>query len=279
MGNSADGQACGDDATFTITAAPAPAADQAITLGYGAFGRSDSPWVLRRLNVLVFCSVVVVGIWQVETLNEVFESSGDAVGDRFAHKFPCADKLGFVEVWPSREDRGDHLIEDVLTPMGSEEPSHGEPYQEVTQSSVMEHAGVVGGVERHWEWVGSVVEAEALSFRGEFVGDGLSLGVVALLVGEEVGEQNSASVSYTAVGDLALFEQLHQVGARNVEQVRGLLSGQLCVNWGDSYGVSVGDLGQNVHQQPKCMTGNLQGGTVVVRVQGDQRSAILRVSA
>jgi len=134
----------------------------------------------------------------------------------------------------------------------------------------VQDARVVGCVERHARLPGSlVVQAETLRFGGELVGDGPPVGIVDALVGKEVGEQHTATVADTPVGELAFLEELHQVGPGDVQDVRSLLGRELSVHRCDGYGVAVGDLGEDVDQQPQGVARDLQGGVGVVGIQRD----------
>ena len=92
---------------------------------------------------------------------------------------------------------------------------------------------------------------------------------------EEIGEQDSAPVADSPIGDLAFLEQLHEVGPRHVEQVCSLLGGQLGMHRRDGDGVAVGDLGQDVNEQVERMPWNLQSGVGVVCLERD-RSGVHR---
>lgn len=71
---------------------------------------------------------------------------------------------------------------------------------------------MVGAVDNRVRHHRSIAEVESLRFRRQLVGYGAPLGVVALLVREQVASANAAVRSDLAEGDLALLEQPHQEG-------------------------------------------------------------------
>jgi hypothetical protein len=57
----------------------------------------------------------------------------------------------------------------------------------------------------------------------------------------------------------AFVEELHQVRARDVQHVGGLLGRELSVDGRNGHGVAVGDLGEDLDEQSQGVAGDLQG--------------------
>lgn len=97
----------------------------------------------------------------------------------------------------------------------------------------------------------SVAHPEFLGFGGkliEHLGPGL---VILALVRHEVLETHAPVLADGAAGDFALIQQLHQVGPRDVEQVSGLLGGQLGMGGNQGDGITLGHLRQHVQERPQ----------------------------
>lgn len=78
------------------------------------------------------------------------------------------------------------------------------------------------------------------------VGRSGSFGGVDPLVVNQACVYDASLVADTSNGDLAFFEQLHEVRTRDGQQVSSLLSGQLGMDRSNSAGIAGGDLNQDI---------------------------------
>ena len=79
-----------------------------------------------------------------------------------------------------------------------------------------------------------------------------------------VCEKNPSSIPDSAVRDLLVFQQLHEVVARHIQQICCLLGGELGMDWRNGHCVAVGDLGQHIYEEPQRFAGDLKGCVVVI---------------
>lgn len=84
--------------------------------------------------------------------------------------------------------------------------------------------------------------AVELSVGGELSKDCLSLLVIGLSEGLEVGEADPPMRAHQPERELLLLEKRDEEGARDVEEVGRLLRGELSVDGDDGDGVAIGHL-------------------------------------
>jgi hypothetical protein len=108
---------------------------------------------------------------------------------------------------------------------------------------------VIDDDERH----GSIAEAVLLGFRGELGHHVFSLGIVTLLVGDEIGDLDPAMGAHQPKREDAGIEQSDKEWARNVEHVRCLLGRELGVDGDDGDGIAVGHVTENLEEKLECL--------------------------
>ncbi len=75
--------------------------------------------------------MAVIGVWKLKSVNQIFESGGEAIWDRVTHEFASSQELLFCQVWSAVKDRIDHLVKDLIGPTGSEESGLTESDQQI----------------------------------------------------------------------------------------------------------------------------------------------------
>jgi hypothetical protein len=124
-----------------------------------------------------------------------------------------------------------------------------------------------------------VVQAKTLGLGGEFLGDSPPVGVVNALIGEEGGEEDTATVSDASEGKLAFLKELHQVRPRDVQNGGSLLGRELSVDGCNGHGVAIGDLGEDLDQQSQSLARDLHGGAGVVGIEREDNAGKVGVLA
>ncbi|MHB1424683.1 MAG: hypothetical protein ACYC3I_16055 [Gemmataceae bacterium] len=76
--------------------------------------------------------------------------------------------------------------------------------------------------------------------------------VIFPLVGHQVVEANTAVLADGSARDFAFVHQLDQVGARDVEQIGGLLRGHLGMGGNEGHGVALGHFDLEMQEQAQC---------------------------
>src|SRR6266568_619013 len=95
----------------------------------------------------------------------------------------------------------------------------------------------------------SVFEPESLRLCREVVVHLLPIGLALLLVPDEILETNAAPRSNHPARDLPVLEQLRHERSRHVQEIRGLLRGQLGVNGHDAHRVPVRHLAEDADEE------------------------------
>ena len=93
--------------------------------------------------------VTIVGVGQLERSDERFVARDEDVTHRGVHEVPSAVEGGWVEVRPVGLQMAEGLVEDLVGPLGLDQPGHGYPDEDVAQSRGVEDVRVVRDGERH----------------------------------------------------------------------------------------------------------------------------------
>jgi len=94
-----------------------------------------------------------------------------------------------------------------------------------------------------------MAHAQVLREPHEFGHGGLAGTIARILVLHQFSEPDTPVLAGAVERQRAFFEQLDQVGPRNVQQVCGLLGGQLGMDRHHLHRVAFGQFGQDVDQQ------------------------------
>jgi len=200
--------------------------------------------------------VTIVDVGKNERVDELLEVGHHAVGHCLRHQLPRAlEGLG-LQVGTVLEDVPKALVEDRRRPPRAHDAGVAETDEQVTKRRRIEHACVVEDDERHSNLV---AEAVLLCFGGELVEHLLPLGLVALLVRDEIGGLHPAVRADHAEGDLAFVEETDEVRARDVQEVGGLLGRELSVHGDDRDGVAVRHLAEDLEEQLEGLAGDRRG--------------------
>ena len=95
----------------------------------------------------------------------------------------------------------------------------------------------------------SVAHAELLGLAGQLIEGSRALLVDGVLVGHQVAEADAPMGADLAKRDLPLLQPLDQEGPRHIEQISGLLGGELGVHRHQRDGIALGHLHQDSLQQ------------------------------
>jgi hypothetical protein len=94
-------------------------------------------------------NVPVVGVGQVDDLDERLVVHDQHIPDRLVHQFPGAVQLDRVQVGTIALEVAKGLVEDPVRPLRLDEASLGDADQQVAQTAGTEDIGVVDDDERH----------------------------------------------------------------------------------------------------------------------------------
>lgn len=93
--------------------------------------------------------VPVVGVEQVDRLDERLVPGDQAVADGLVHQRAGTGQPLRVEVGPVRGQVAEDFVEDPVGPLGLHEPGLGDADQQVPERARVEHVGVVQDDEGH----------------------------------------------------------------------------------------------------------------------------------
>jgi len=72
--------------------------------------------------------------------------------------------------------------------------------------------------------------------------------VATLFERNQIRKSHPAMFASAMEGKLTIFQQLDQVRPRDIQYIRRLLGGQLCMNWHHLHGIAIEQLGQDIKQ-------------------------------
>lgn len=94
--------------------------------------------------------VSIIEVRKLEPFDERLVAEHQTIPHSPKHQLPGACQRSRVEVGPIPVEVGEHFIEDLVSPLGLDQPGLRDADQQVPQRAWIQHAGVVDHDERHW---------------------------------------------------------------------------------------------------------------------------------
>lgn len=105
----------------------------------------------------------------------------------------------------------------------------------------------------------SVPETVLLRFRRELVKHVSTSRIITTLVRQDVGSKHTSMCANTPIWECLFFQKLHEIRTRDIQQVSGLLCGQLGMQWQDGHGISVRHLAEDLEEEIERLPRNRDG--------------------
>lgn len=145
----------------------------------------------------------VIGIREIELVNERFVASDQRIRHGSSHELPGAGKCGRVQVGTVFEKIAYPFLVDRVRPSGTKKPGAGELQKKITQRRWVEHAGIVADREtRH----ASITKPKLLSLSCQFIKGLVTIRHCPFPVLHDILKKDAAVVAHLAKTDLSLFE-------------------------------------------------------------------------